>query len=121
MSPDFGGAITIGFGEQERGEHTWSSGEGILRLSGGHVARVRYIPKKHGEIIILQYHLPFYLDKDKRVRIKAMQDNWESVKNGLPPYEIEIGATLEILPGYDFRKPLSLSGSVPVTVQIVYE
>ncbi len=95
--------------------------KGLLRLSGGKVGKIRYIPgTEHEYIISINYPNNYYLDDEKKVGIRHM-DRYSTTEvlkeDAMPFFDIEFGGELYVDSGYRG----TVQGSVPIIINIGYE
>ncbi len=94
---------------------------GLLRLSGGKIGKIRYVPEIEGEYIIyIDYPNDYYLDDEKKVHLRHM-DRYSTTEvpkeEARPFFDIEIGGELHVDSG--FRG--NVQGTVPITIHIYHE
>lgn len=94
---------------------------GLLRLSGGKIGKIRYVPETEQEYIIyIDYPNDYYLDDEKKVRLRHM-DQYSTTEvpkeETRPFFDIEIGGELEVDSGYRGK----VQGTVPIIINLYYE
>jgi hypothetical protein len=113
-----GGSIVLSKDELQNPTEPYN---GLLRLSGGKIGIIRYVPETEEEyIIFIEYPTDYYLDNDEKACLKNMHKySTSSVSNAdsKPYFDIELGGELHVDPGFTGV----LSKSIPINITLYYE